>query len=121
LTYIPNPENKPQINHKDGKSLHDYVDNLEWVTQAENMKHACENGLMNYDSEKRKEASRINSKKGEKARMRARRIFSFAEANYIRTIYKKRKNSCDAIARIYRCAPKTINNIVNNKTYLIEV
>ena len=46
--YIPNPENKLQINHKDGNKLNNCASNLEWVTNQENRNHALENGLHLY-------------------------------------------------------------------------
>lgn len=100
-TFIPNPENKPQVNHIDGNKFNNCVENLEWNTDTENKRHAIATGLMKTGSE------------NPKAKLTAE------DVRQIRKDYEpyNPKHSINAIARKFELSPSVILRIIRGETY----
>ena len=43
LHFLDNPNNYPEVNHKDGDKSNNNIENLEWISSSDNMKHMCKN------------------------------------------------------------------------------
>lgn len=98
--FIPNPENKPQVNHIDSNPSNNKVDNLEWCTISENMKHAYKYG---------------NKETGEN---HLNTTLSEVDVLEIRAFYPFGCFTQKEIAEAYSVDSSTISNIVNNKTWI---
>lgn len=100
LAFVPNPHNKPQINHKDGDKTNNNSYNLEWVTQMENMKHSYSNGLHNNSGE--------NS---------GRAKLSAIDVRIIRDCINERRFTNVEIAGYFKIDPSTICDIKSGKSW----
>jgi hypothetical protein len=99
--FIPNPENKPQVNHKDGIKDNDIKSNLEWNTHSENMKHAVITGLHTN-----------SSLKGENHNTS---VISFEKVKQLRQDYNNNKGSMRKLAKEYNISVGLVSDIINNK------
>lgn len=99
--FIPNPDNFPVVNHKDGNTENNKVENLEWCTNEYNQKHAITHGLKPQGEEV------INHK------------LSQREVDEIRRIYKKgaRGFGAKSLAKKYGVSDTTIRNILKGKKW----
>ena len=99
--FIPNPKNKPEVDHIDGCKINNAVENLRWVTSSENTQAALETGALKTGSEN------PNSK------------LTADDVKYIRSVYKE----CDeefgakALAKKFNISYDTIYNIIKNIVY----
>lgn len=109
--FVNNPNNKPQINHKDGNKRNNFYKNLEWCTNSENQIHAFKNGLQNRTINHKKQLKELH-----KVSKQNRRL-SNKEVKEIRSKYIPYKYPYSKLAKEYDVSGKTIELIVKERRY----
>ena len=100
--FINNPENKPQVNHKDGNKLNNNWNNLEWNTVSENTQHAYDTGLAKGAQGEKSGSAKLKNEDV----LEIRRIAENGKYGVLREIAKK-----------YGIAASVISRIVNRKIW----
>ena len=104
ITFIPNPENKNQVNHIDGNTLNNHVENLEWSDGSENTLHArriLKRGIPHLIGERHGNA-----------------YLTWNDIHKIREDYPKNINlDYKDYAKMYNVHPGAIGEIVMNKSW----
>lgn len=95
--YVPNPDDKPEVNHKDGNKSNNNDWNLEWVTGQENVDHSVITGLVKRGSD------RPNSKLTDEQVLEIRRLAKTHTYYYLEGLYD--------------ISYQGIGKIVNRQTY----
>lgn len=90
--FLPNPNNKPCINHKDGDQKNNNITNLEWVTQKENVDHAWNNNL--------------NKNKGE-----THYLSKLSNKDVLEIYNGKGQKTSTELSKIYNISPREVRHI----------
>jgi hypothetical protein len=93
--YIPNLENKEQVNHMDGNKLNNLACNLEWMTRSENQKHCSDTGLRKVDDAMRERGRHAGRMCGAENGKKANNKVILDEANGI--FYNGAQEAANAI------------------------
>ena len=106
VTFIPNPENLPFINHKDGNKHNNVLDNLEWCSGSQNVQHAYDTGLahghhLEYTPELRYKLGNAWRGKKRSGEDKEKRRKAMLGRKYDETVGQKHRDYCNTKSKEY--------------------
>ncbi|BAN59663.1 HNH endonuclease [Bacillus phage phiNIT1] len=114
LVFIPNPDNKREVNHKDTNKQNNCISNLEWSTSSENHKHAYAHGLMKPPVKKR---TKPVKKTKPKPKGRNRAELTEQDVIEIRKLAATGEYTHEKLSTMFGVHRRTISYIIQRKTW----
>ena len=115
IAFIPNLENKPEVNHINGIKNDNRVENLEWVTTKENVIHSFQNGLSVRAKGENSKSSKLNYQKASEIRK------SNLKNKDLSLIYGVSISSIERVKSNQIWIDENINNTSNKSTLKLEL
>lgn len=101
--FIPNPQQRREVNHKNGNKSDCRVENLEWVSRSQNIRHAYENGLVKYVGKRGADSNKA--------------VLTNEQVLQLRKLYEEREYTQRELAEMFNISRSTVYQILKRRSW----